>query len=136
MYVDANVIIYAALDNTETGDMARELLRRVGSGKFQAAISALVVDEVLWGIQKIRGRQAAADFGRLMLSMPFSWLDASYTSIRYAVDFYKNGLDPRDAFHAGIARDYSIHEIVSEDSHFDGLREIRRKSIKQALNGR
>jgi len=136
MYIDANVIIYAALDNTKLGDNARELMRKFGSKEIPAAISALVVDEVLWGIQKIRGREAAADFGRIMLSMPFSWLDAGYTSIRHALEFYKQGLDPRDAFHAGIMKDYNIDEILTEDPHFNKLKGVRRKSIKDAIYGK
>ena len=136
MYIDANVIIYAALDNTELGEKARELMRKFGSKEIQAAISALVVDEVLWGVQKIRGREAAADFGKIMLSMPFSWLDAGYTSVRHALEFHKQGLDPRDAFHAGIMKDYNLHDILSEDTHFDKVKGVRRKSIKDAIDGK
>jgi predicted nucleic acid-binding protein len=134
MYIDANVIIYAALDNTLLGDMARELMRRFGSKEIPAAVSALVVDEVLWGIQRIRGREAAAELGRIMLSMPFSWLDAGYTSIRHALEFYKQGLAPRDAFHAGIMKDYNVDDILTEDPHFDRLKWVRRKRIKDAFD--
>ena len=135
MYIDANVIIYAALDNTDLGDKARELIRESGSKAISASISALVVDEVLWGIQKIRGKEAAANFGRIMLHIPFSWLDAGYSSVKHALDFYKQGLDPRDAFHAGIMRDYNLHVIISEDSHFDGVKGIKRRTIRDAIKG-
>ena len=134
MYIDANVIIYAALDNTKLGDTARELLRRSGPDKIPAAISALVFDEVLWAIQRMSGRQAAAEFGKILLSMPFSWLNAGYASVKHALAFYKQGLDPRDAIHAGIMRNCHVHEIISEDAHFDGLKEIKRTSIADAVN--
>jgi predicted nucleic acid-binding protein len=136
MYIDANVIIYAAMDNSELGQDARKLMRKIGAKEISGAISALVVDEVLWGIQKLQGRGAAADFGRIMLSMPFSWLDAGYTSVRHALVFHRQGLDPRDAFHAGIMRDYDLHEILSEDDHFDKIKGIKRKSIREMVKER
>lgn len=133
MYLDANVIVYAAMDCAARGQMARELLGKITPGRCPVEISTLVMDEVLWAIQKRRGRDAAEAFGRLMLGMPFTWLDAGNASARAAIDYYHDGLDPRDAFHAGIMQSHGIHEITSEDGHFDGRTDIRRRSIKEAL---
>ena len=93
----------------------------------------MVMDEVLWAIQKRSGRGASESYGRLLLGMPFTWLDAGNASARAAIDYYHDGLDPRDAFHAGIMQAHGIHEITSEDGHFDGRTDIRRRSIKEAL---
>ena len=133
MFIDANVIVYAAMDCTARGRMARELLGKIAPGRCPAEISTLVMDEVLWAIQKRRGRDAAEAFGRLMLGMPFTWLDAGNDSAKAAIEYYHEGLDPRDAFHAGIMQANGIHEITSEDGHFDGRRDVRRRSIKEAL---
>jgi predicted nucleic acid-binding protein len=95
----------------------------------------LVVDEVLWSIQKVSGKESARQFGDLLLSMPFSWLDMSVSTVRLALSFYKRGLGPRDSFHAAAMADYGIRELLSEDIHFDRIREIRRIGIKQALKG-
>jgi predicted nucleic acid-binding protein len=133
LYLDANVLVYAAMDNTARGHMARELLSKIGPGRCQAEVSTLVMDEVLWAIQKRRGRAAAEAFGRLMLGMPFTWLDAGNDSAKAAIDYYHDGLDPRDSFHAGIMHAHGLQEIASEDSHFDGSRHIRRRSIMEAL---
>ena len=135
MYIDANVIVHAALDPTLKGDMAREILHRMNPKRFPVEISTLVMDEVLWAIQKRSGRAVSESYGRLLLGLPFTWLDAGNDSAKAAIDYYHDGLDPRDSFHAGIMHAHGLQEIASEDSHFDGRRHIRRRTIKEALAG-
>jgi len=136
MYVDSNVLILASLDGGRLGTDAGEFLRRVKEGRVNAALSPLVLDEVMWALQKTLGRENADRTVTGIMALPFSWLDIGYGSIRHARRHFRNGLDPRDAFHAGVMNDYSINEIVSEDAHFDMIKEIRRISIKDALKGR
>ncbi|HEY3128917.1 MAG TPA: PIN domain-containing protein [Acidobacteriota bacterium] len=40
-------------------------------------------------------------------------------------------LKPRDAIHAASALSRGIREIVSEDSDFDAIKELQRKSIRK-----
>jgi predicted nucleic acid-binding protein len=136
LYLDANILIYAALDTTDRGENASALLKMLKARTVSISISPLVVDEVLWGIQKVSGKESASRFGELLLSMPFTWLDLSQSSVKPAIEYYKRGLGPRDAFHAAVMKDYGINEILSEDAHFDRIKDIRRISIKDALKGR
>lgn len=136
MYLDSNELIYAAVDNTLTGSDARALLKLVREGRLNAAVSPLVLDEVMWSVQKSAGRESADRTATGIMALPLSWLDIAYTCIRHARSYYRAGLNPRDAFHAGIMKDYSINEIVSEDAHFDKIPGIRRLSIKDALKSR
>jgi uncharacterized protein len=133
MYIDANVFIFAALDNGDIGKNARELLKKIEDRKLVAAVSPLVFDEVIWVIQKISGRDDAQKIGLGLLSMPLSWLDVGYTSIQHSMDAYKVGLDPRDAIHVGIMTDYNLNVIISEDKDFDKIQSIKRKSIEMVL---
>ena len=135
MYIDANILVYAALDTTERGKNSWALLKRLRSRTLSLAISPLVVDEVLWSIQKVSGKESAKRFGELLLSMPFTWLDLSVSTVKLALGFYKRGLGPRDSFHAAAMADYGIEEMLSEDTHFDKIKEIQRIGIRQALNG-
>jgi predicted nucleic acid-binding protein len=128
-------LVYAALDTTGRGENSWALLRKLKTRAIALSISPLVVDEVLWSIQKVSGKESAGQFGDLLLSMPFSWLDMSVSTVRLALGFYKRGLGPRDSFHAAAMADYGIRELLSEDIHFDRIREIRRIGIKQALKG-
>ena len=135
MYIDANVLVYAALDTTDRGENAWKLLKLLKTRTVSISISPLVVDETLWGIQKVSGKESALRFGEMLLSMPFTWLDLSHSSVRHALDFYKGNLGPRDAFHAAVMKDYGINEIISEDAHFDKVPGFKRISIKEAIKG-
>jgi len=136
LFLDANVLVHAALDTRELGEDAWKLLKLLKARTLSLSITPLVVDETLWGIQKESGKEAALRFGEILLSMPFTWLDVGHSSVGHALEFYRQGLDPRDAFHAAVMKDFGINEILSEDPHFDRIKEIRRISIKDALKGR
>jgi predicted nucleic acid-binding protein len=67
------------------------------------------------------------------LAIPFIWLDVSFGCIRHAQVRFREGLDPRDAFHAAVMDHYGLDEIVSEDIHFNKVKGIRRKTIKETI---
>lgn len=136
LYIDSNVFLFAALDTGKAGDDAKALLRLVSDGKIKAAISPLVLDEVMWGVQKTMGRDYSGRYVSGIISTPFTWLDISFSCVETARSYYKQGLNPRDAFHAAVMSDYDINVIVSEDAHFDKIKDLRRISLNEALKGR
>jgi predicted nucleic acid-binding protein len=135
LYLDSNVFLFAALDTGKTGDDAKALLKRVSDGSIKAAISPLVLDEVMWGVQKIMGREYSNRYVAGIISTPFTWLDIAFSCVEIARSYYKQGLNPRDAFHAAVMTDYGINVIVSEDAHFDKIKDLKRISIKEAFKG-
>jgi predicted nucleic acid-binding protein len=116
MYVDSNIFIFSALDTDERGKNARKIMELVEYGSIAIYISPLVFDEVLHVIKKLASKKASEYIGRTLLSLSSSWLDVTYSVSDYAFEYYRNGLAPRDAMHAGIMRDYGITTILSEDS--------------------
>ena len=56
-YIDANVFIYAAVDDSEKGAWCLDFLRRVHEGKIIGFTSCLTFDEFLWMIRKIQPDQ-------------------------------------------------------------------------------
>ena len=133
MYLDSNVLIFAALDNGQFGSDANKLLRMVREGQIKASISPMVLNEVMRASQKALGREQADRIVTGIMLIPFSWLDIGYGCIHYARRHFKNGLDPTDAFHAAIMNEYNLSLIVTEDSHFDNVEGIKRISIREAL---
>lgn len=134
MYVDSNIFIYAALDKETLGNNARAVIKRLQNREIKLAVSPLVFDEVVWIVQKFADRKAANQIGNAMLLLPLTWLDISYSSVKYALTYYQQGLNPRDALHVGTMKDYGIRIIVSEDKDFDKVRDIERWSINKILN--
>ncbi len=127
IYLDSNVFLNAILDE-EKGEIARELLRGVQDGKDQAATSALTFDEVFWVVKKHRGFEDALKASKALLEMPnLIFIEVNDKVIWHAWELSKEyGLDPRDSIHAACALSRDIKTIVSEDDHFDTVKEVKR----------
>ena len=126
MYVDSNIFIYAAIDNTEKGEKARKIIEKITKGELKAYASPLVWDEVIWVVQKFTNRDIALEVGKLILELPLIWLDISYETVKSSMNFYKRGMNPRDAVHLGVMEEYNISEILTEDKDFNKIPEIKK----------
>lgn len=133
MYIDSNILIFAILDEGRLGADANTFLRRIREGEIKASISPLVLDEVMWALQKTIGREETDLAIEGILGLPLTWLDIGFSCIQHARRHFIEGLDPRDAFHVAIMNDYDVNLIVSEDIHFDKIKEIKRKGISEAI---
>ena len=134
LYIDSNIFIYSFIDNTEQGDMARKLMERIVRGETDACASPLVLDEVLWVVQRLRGKDVALRVGNALMNIPLTWLDISYDSARYSLDFYEKGMKPRDALHLGVMKDYGIREILTEDMEFKRIEDFKVLRLKDVNN--
>ncbi len=132
MYVDSNILIYSALDNKELGDSCRNLLDQIVKGKVSAASSYLVLDEVLWILQKEMGKEDALKAVKMFLSMPLKWIDVKREVVFYWLNIYSDSdLDPRDALHLATMKEVGLTTIVTEDKDFHDIEGIQRIDIKE-----
>ncbi len=131
LYLDANVFVYATLNREDIGDRARALLRRVQEGKSQAASSTLTFDELVWAVKRHRSIEDAANAGEAFIGMPgLELIEVSGTLISAALELIRRyKFDPRDSIHAACALFRNAEAIISDDEHFDRLREIQRRPI-------
>ena len=129
IYLDANVFIYAAVSEKTRGERCRSLIKGISEGKENAATSALTFDEVLWRVKKERGKDAALLVGKAMLEMPnLTLLDVTGEILWEAYRLIRDyGLDPRDGIHAACCLKAGATKMISEDSDFDKVREIKRE---------
>jgi predicted nucleic acid-binding protein len=70
LYLDANVFIYAALNQEDIGERARSLLREVQRGKLPAASSTLTFHELVWAVKRYGSFEDAITAGEAFMSMP------------------------------------------------------------------
>ncbi|TLN14042.1 type II toxin-antitoxin system VapC family toxin [bacterium] len=131
LYLDANVFVYAALNQEEVGDRARSLLKKVQEGKLRAASSALTFDELVWAVRRYRSLEDAATAGEAFLNMPsLDLVEVNGDLLSSALELIRRyQLDPRDAIHAASAMLENAEMIVSTDEHFDRVKEVRRRTI-------
>ena len=132
-YLDSNIFILAALSTDRRAIRAKEIIRRVIIGELTAATSSLTVDEVVWSIWKeTKDKNLAIEEGLRLLqfdNLRIIGIDSSImkTSLHF-MKYYK-ALKPRDAIHLAAALSVGSSVIISDDSDFDGLKEIKRKSL-------
>ena len=129
-YLDANVFIYAAINTKEFGEKSRSLLQRIQQGEEKAETSALTFDEVFWAIKK-HNLELAFEACEAMLNFPnLEIISADREVVSSALRLIREYcLAPRDAIHAATALMEKAESFVSTDSHFDKIKELKRKPL-------
>ena len=131
-YLDANVFIYAAINNDEKGDLCREILRKLAFKKIKGHTSFLTWDEIVYIIRKNKDKETAIKEGKNFLKFPnLSLLKIDEKIINKAQEIIENyNLKPRDAIHVATALVNGINEIISDDSDFDKIKDIKRIKLE------
>jgi predicted nucleic acid-binding protein len=134
-YLDSNVFIYPVIYQTETqpkAKKAKEILFNIENGKLSACTSTLTWDEVVWVISKTMGRNEGINQGRKLLGFPnLEFISADENVLTLAqrlVDKYK--LNPRDSIHVASALRKRTKSIISDDTDFDQVKEIKRTPLQ------
>jgi len=137
-YIDSNVFIYPIIYDAEAepkASKAKEILTKVAAGSLRAATASLSWDEVTWIARELLGVEIAKTQGRKLLRFPnLKFLSVDEKAIREAQRLVERyGLKPRDAIHAGCAIGNGIEDIITDDSDFDTIGEIRRIRLEEAV---
>lgn len=128
VYLDANVFIYAVLDDGPSGENARKIIGKVWQGKYKAYTSVLTFDEVLWAVQKNLGREKAAEVASNFLRLVnLDFVSVNLVLMTESIRFYlQEKLAPRDAIHFASMKTKKLNKIISADSDFDKIKRIKR----------
>lgn len=131
LYIDSNIFIYATLNTEDEGNRARTLLRKIQNGTEPAATSALTFDELVWTVKKHRNIEDAISAGEAFLNFPnLTLIPVNGELLSSALNLIKKyNLDPRDAIHAATAITEKAKAMVSTDTHFDRIKELKRKPL-------
>ena len=130
LYLDANIFIYATINTKELGEKSRALLQRIQQGEETAETSALTFDEVFWAVKK-HSLDLAFEACEAMLNFPnLEIISGDREVVSSALRIIKEyNLAPRDAIHAATALMEKAETFVSTDSHFDVIKELKRKPL-------
>lgn len=132
IYIDANVFVYSVLDEKDIGENARNIIEKIKNNIFRGFTSTLTIDEILWAVQKQLGKEKAADIANDFISMTnLEFLSVGIDIIKNSINEYKNSLDPRDAIHLASMQSKNIKIIVSSDSDFDKIKDIKRINFRK-----
>lgn len=136
-YLDANVFIFAAAIGDLTDPKAiqsKRILQKIAEGNISASTSILTWDEVIWACRASMPLKEAVGKGEIVLTLPnLSAKDASALIVKKAAEIAIGcSLRPRDAIHAATAILSGEKEIITDDSDFDKVAELKRVSLAEA----
>ena len=134
VYLDSNVFILAALSGNKKAEKAKELIKNMILGELIAVTSSLTIDEVVWKIWKeTKDRELGIEEGLRILQFDnLRIIEIDGNIMKASLKFMKQykALKPRDAIHLAAALRANASAIVSDDSDFDNIKEIKRKSLE------
>ena len=137
MYIDANIFIYASIDNKKLGDNCRKIIKAINQNQVSCASSYLVIDEVLYILKKHIGKNDALTLIKSILSLPIKWIEVDKKIMISMISLFDTtSLDPRDAIHVASMKTLGLFTIVSEDADFDTIDEVDRLTAEQVINKR
>ncbi|MFW5946108.1 MAG: type II toxin-antitoxin system VapC family toxin [Candidatus Natronoplasma sp.] len=134
MYIDSNIFIYSAVDKNQLGENCRNIVEKIENGSLNAASSYLMLDEVLWILQKNIGKEDALESTKMFLSLPIKWIDVKRDIMYQSLELYDStDLTPRDAIHMASMKKEKLTVLLSEDDDFDDIEGIERRSANEFL---
>jgi len=130
LYLDANIFVYAAINNEENGKKAEALLQKIQQGEEKAKTSALTFDEVFWAVKK-HSLKLAFEVCEALINFPNLEIIPADRELAFsALQIMKeNNLAPRDAIHAATAIAEKVDCMVSTDAHFGRIKEPKWKAF-------
>jgi hypothetical protein len=135
-FLDTNVFLYAVGADHPLREPCRELLRRLGDGRFEATTSTEVVQELLYVLDRRGRRGDGLELAGHVIALFPGLLPVRREEMERALRFVSGDpeLPVRDAIHAATLLNHGLSIIVSADGHFDRLPELRRLSPEAAIS--
>ncbi|MEK6871872.1 MAG: PIN domain-containing protein [Nanoarchaeota archaeon] len=129
-YIDANIFVNSVLYNDERAHQCIKIISKIIKKEMIGITSVLTWDEFIYVIHKNLGKEIAIHEGEKFLKLPnLFFIDADKNIIMHAQKIMEeHNLKPRDAIHLASALSENISEIISDDSDFDKIKEIKRIS--------
>jgi len=123
-FVDANAIIYSALEGPGRGPCLK-VLEAVAAGQAQGRTSPAVLEEV-WhvALRRYPGRLDGLVESALTIFSPL--LTVTEEALKLALALEDSPLGPNDRLHLGTCRTEGIEVVLSADRAFDRAAGIKR----------
>jgi predicted nucleic acid-binding protein len=132
IYVDTNVFVYAALNLKDISGDCLRIMDKIANNEIDVCTSVLTWDEFYYSVKKSLGADYAKSAGQRFLDLVnLEFLNANFDVVSLAQKLIERyNLGPRNAIHAATAITNGCKEIVSDDSDFDKVKELKRIKIK------
>jgi hypothetical protein len=128
VFLDTNIFLYAAGVSHPLREACAKVLRRVADGSLEATIDSEVIQEILYVLARRGRRDDALRLAGHLTSLFPDLLAVTRDDVVRACDLLHQypRLCVRDAVHVGTMLGNGLQTVVSVDSDFDQLSEVRR----------
>jgi predicted nucleic acid-binding protein len=135
VFLDTNIFLYAAGRSHPEQEACGRILTLVAQGSLDSATNTEVVQEILYVLIRRGLRQEALALSGAIVTMFPDLFPVTRDDVSSARDLLKRypGLPVRDAIHAASMIRNKVQTIVSVDSDFDVVSEIRRIEPRSLL---
>lgn len=131
IYLDANIFIHSLIGDDSKSKACSDILTKLISGDIFAGTSVLTWDEFFYALKREIGKEKTLEESKSFLSMPnlffFNATNEIISKAQSLIERYS--LDPRDAIHAATAIINKCDSIISDDSDFDKVKELKRVKV-------
>jgi hypothetical protein len=128
VFLDTNVFLYAAGASPTRRDACAQVLRRVADGSLEATTNTEVVQEILYVLARRGRRDDGRKLARSVTALFPDLLPVTRDDMVEVCELLRRypALSVRDAVHVSTMLRNGVRTVVSVDSDFDQVSEIRR----------
>jgi predicted nucleic acid-binding protein len=132
-FIDSNIFMYAQGKEASYKKASLEFLATVHS-HYKPFVSTEILQEIAYRYNALNKRQTALEMVRDILESGIDILPVGRNDIQLSIKLLHQHkqLPVRDAIHAAVMMNHRIAIIVTEDTHFKGIRGIQKLSATEA----
>jgi len=129
LFIDVNIPMYAAGISHPLREPSQRVIKAIAAGQLDALTDAEVFQEILYRYLHIGEREKGFRvfdlFYRIMLGNILPIEDMAIQLARELAEQYP-AMSPRDLIHLAVMLRQNIQTIITTDTGFDSVKEIRR----------
>ena len=128
VFVDVNIIMYAAGRTHPWKEPSGQLLERIGRGDVEAVTDTEVLQELLyryWHVKDVAHGASLVDYTLGLLSAIFPVHVEDMVAAKTLLTQHPD-IEPRDAMHAAVMLNHGMTQLYSYDRHFDRIPHLTR----------
>lgn len=127
-FIDTNIFIYSVGTDHPLKPSCIKVIQKIRDKKINAILSAEIIQEILYRYQSIKKLGLGIRLANEAILLSTQVFPITKKEVSLALEILKSNpeIQVRDAFHAASMINNGIKEIISTDSHFDLIKEIKR----------
>jgi len=130
VFLDVNIPMYAGGKGHPYKESCTWIMAEVAEGRLKVATDTEVIQEILYRYGAIKLWETGVAMANALMELVPEIYPVNLADIRRAVNLFQTygpkGVTARDTLHVAVMMNKGLNEILSTDSHFDLIKEIKR----------